>query len=149
MTSKEWTIIEPSQENELQKNTMNVVQEIKNKIDKIEKDQHLQTLTKDIQNIAKSIEDCQSLLLSVSETQTKLLTNIKILKFDQEAIIKSMIEDGKDIVRHTHTETIPTTFKMLFPNIYDDEYSSKRNINRLIRTGHGVPFMPEHLHTHK
>src|SRR5207253_9800204 len=52
-------------------------------------------------NLETTKKENQTQLKMIMENQEKINMEIKVLQFDQEAIIKSMVKEGKEIIRHS------------------------------------------------
>ena len=76
----------------------------------------------------------------VIEAQSKIIKDIRILRFDQEAMIQSMVTEGKKISPYVDPDKRNIT-AVMFPS---NSFSFQRNLNWGIRSGKPTPFIAEH-----
>ncbi len=76
----------------------------------------------------------------VIEAQSRMIKDIKILRFDQEAMIQSMVTEGKKISPYVEPDKRDLT-SLMFPS---NSFSFQRNLNWGIRSGKPTPFIAEH-----
>jgi hypothetical protein len=90
--------------------------------------------------IIGSLNEQNESLKSLVDQQNKILKDIRILRFDQEAIIKSMVTDGKKIELDFRPDD--RNRKSFLP--FTTPFSFQRDLNWSIRSRKPSPFVAEH-----
>jgi len=89
-------------------------------------------------DLEKDLTDIKNDLQQVKESLSNINKEIRILRFDQDAIINSMIKDGKSVSRHSDLFSA-----FVGPLSKNTAYNIKRSLNWSLRSGTVSPFIPE------
>jgi hypothetical protein len=100
----------------------------------------LEELLNEIRDLKVSHQYQIEQLKLVIEAQSKMIKDIRILRFDQEAMIQSMVTEGKKISPYVEPDKRDLT-SLMFPS---NSFSFQRNLNWGIRSGKPTPFIAEH-----
>ncbi len=80
-------------------------------------------------------------LVKMMEEQSKMINEIKILRFDQSSMIQSMVTEGKQIQTYqNYPKSEVSSLICLQPN----NFAFQRDLNWKIRSGKSFAFTPEH-----
>jgi outer membrane murein-binding lipoprotein Lpp len=171
MSKSEWTVIEgyvPNNFSTQHKELISLLNIINQKLDNLDSkvdyldskvdqlDSKVDQLDQKITNFGEKITNFGENISSIDsefqkhhhdfetliESHHVMVQDLKTLRFDQESIIKSLINESGDPKKSVETVT---QLKTLFPFIYDEKYTSMRNFNRQIRNHVVAPFMPSHV----
>ena len=102
----------------------------------------INNLSENVEKIRRECHTTNNILNFLHEEQSKIVQELAILKNDQEAIIKSLVSDGKDIIKTKPKEDPPLPLPF-FPYTYNGVFDSMRNRNWAIRNGWASKFVPE------
>jgi len=99
----------------------------------------LDELTVKVNDLASKTEEIQQSQETIIRNQSRMDKDLKTLRFDQEAIIRSMITEGKNI----ELDKKPADPKPM-PYFYPS-FSAQRDFNWSLRSGKPMPFMAERI----
>lgn len=104
----------------------------------------ISTLNENIEAMKKDNMHTMEILKYLDVGQAKVENSLQILKINQDAIVKALTKEGKEVAKPQTTKAkqynLPTA---LFPLQYNNAYDSLRNRNWTIRNKWASKFIPE------
>ena len=115
-----------------------LLEKICQKIERI--DVSIESIKNDYHLLKKETTDIGENVSSMRENNVMIMKDLRILRSEQQSIIKSMIKEGKTIQPCNESDNLSPS--ILFPYVHNNHVSSKKNLNLSLMNGWAPKFVP-------